>query len=55
MDLVALQGTLDNASFAVLFITMLLYWSSAAFLLLFMILGQNGDLLQACPLFLQHG
>ncbi len=31
MDLVALQGTLDNASFAVLFITMLLYWSSAAF------------------------
>jgi cytochrome c-type biogenesis protein CcsB len=31
MDLVALQGTLDNASFAVLFITMLLYWSGAAF------------------------
>jgi cytochrome c-type biogenesis protein CcsB len=31
MDLVALQGTLDNASFAVLFITMLLYWVGAAF------------------------
>lgn len=31
MDLVALQGLLDNASFAILFITMLLYWSSAAF------------------------
>jgi cytochrome c-type biogenesis protein CcsB len=31
MDLVALQNTLDNASFAVLFITMLLYWGGAAF------------------------
>ncbi len=31
MDLVTLQGLLDNASFAVLFITMLLYWSSLAF------------------------
>jgi cytochrome c-type biogenesis protein CcsB len=31
MDLVALQNTLDNTSFAVLFITMLLYWSGAAF------------------------
>ncbi|HEY9664509.1 MAG TPA: c-type cytochrome biogenesis protein CcsB [Allocoleopsis sp.] len=31
MDLVALQNWLDNASFAVLFITMLLYWSGAAF------------------------
>jgi cytochrome c-type biogenesis protein CcsB len=29
--LVALQNTLDNTSFAVLFITMLLYWSGAAF------------------------
>ncbi|ESA38865.1 cytochrome c-type bioproteinsis protein [Leptolyngbya sp. Heron Island J] len=31
MDLVTLQGLLDNVSFAVLFITMLLYWSSLAF------------------------
>lgn len=31
MDLVALQSWLDNASFAVLFITMLLYWGSVAF------------------------
>ncbi len=31
MDLVVLQNTLDNTSFAVLFITMLLYWSGAAF------------------------
>ncbi len=31
MDLVTLQGLLDNISFAVLFITMLLYWSSLAF------------------------
>lgn len=31
MDLVALQNTLDNTSFAVLFMTMLLYWSGAAF------------------------
>ncbi|EKU98641.1 cytochrome c-type biogenesis protein CcsB [Leptolyngbya sp. PCC 7375] len=31
MDLVTLQGLLDNASFAVLFLTMLLYWSSLAF------------------------
>ena len=31
MDLVALQGILDNASFAVLFITMLVYWVGAAF------------------------
>lgn len=31
MDLVALQNWLDNASFAVLFITMLIYWSGAAF------------------------
>jgi cytochrome c-type biogenesis protein CcsB len=31
MDLVALQNWLDNASFAVLFITMLVYWSEAAF------------------------
>jgi cytochrome c-type biogenesis protein CcsB len=31
MDLVALQGWLDNASFAVLFVTMLLYWFGAAF------------------------
>lgn len=30
MDLVALQGWLDNASFGVLFVTMLLYWISAA-------------------------
>lgn len=31
MDLVALQNWLDNAAFAVLFLTMLLYWSNAAF------------------------
>jgi cytochrome c-type biogenesis protein CcsB len=31
MDLVSLQNTLDNASFAVLFVTMLLYWGGAAF------------------------
>lgn len=31
MDLVTFQNWLDNASFAVLFITMLIYWSSAAF------------------------
>jgi len=31
MDLVTLQGWLDNASFAILFITMLVYWVSAAF------------------------
>ena len=31
MDLVKLQGLLDNASFAVLFITMLTYWVGAAF------------------------
>jgi cytochrome c-type biogenesis protein CcsB len=31
MDLVALQSWLDNASFAVLFITMLIYWGGAAF------------------------
>lgn len=31
MDLVTLQNWLDNASFAVLFITMLLYWSGLAF------------------------
>jgi cytochrome c-type biogenesis protein CcsB len=31
MDLIALQGWLDNASFAVLLVTMLLYWCGAAF------------------------
>jgi cytochrome c-type biogenesis protein CcsB len=31
MKLVALQSLLDNASFAILFITMLVYWVSAAF------------------------
>lgn len=31
MDLVTLQNTLDNICFAVLFLAMLLYWSSAAF------------------------
>lgn len=31
MDLVTLQGWLDNASFAVLFVTMLAYWAGAAF------------------------
>ena len=31
MDLVALQSTLDNISFAVLFATMLLYWVGTAF------------------------
>jgi cytochrome c-type biogenesis protein CcsB len=31
MDLVALQSTLDNLSFAVLLVTMLIYWGGAAF------------------------
>ncbi|ERN41168.1 cytochrome c-type biogenesis protein CcsB [Rubidibacter lacunae KORDI 51-2] len=31
MDLVTLQGNLDNAAFLVLFTTMLVYWSSVAF------------------------
>jgi cytochrome c-type biogenesis protein CcsB len=31
MDLVALQNWLDNASFAILFVTMLAYWGSVAF------------------------
>jgi cytochrome c-type biogenesis protein CcsB len=31
MDLVALQGYLNNGAFAVLFLTMLLYWAGAAF------------------------
>ena len=31
MDLVALQNSLDNISFALLFATMLIYWSGAAF------------------------
>jgi hypothetical protein len=31
MNLVSLQGWLDNAAFAVLFITMLAYWAGAAF------------------------
>lgn len=31
MDLVALQGSLDNLSFALLFATMLIYWVAAAF------------------------
>lgn len=31
MDLVTLQGWLDNLSFAVLFLTMLIYWGGAAF------------------------
>ncbi|PSN11275.1 c-type cytochrome biogenesis protein CcsB [filamentous cyanobacterium CCT1] len=31
MDLIALQGWLDNASFSVLFIAMLLYWCGVAF------------------------
>lgn len=31
MDLVTLQGWLDNAAFAVLFVTMLVYWLGAAF------------------------
>jgi cytochrome c-type biogenesis protein CcsB len=31
MKLVALQSLLDNASFAILFVTMLMYWVSAAF------------------------
>lgn len=31
MDLIALQGWLDNASFAVLFLAMLLYWCGVAF------------------------
>jgi cytochrome c-type biogenesis protein CcsB len=31
MDLVGLQNWLDNGSFAILFVTMLIYWSGAAF------------------------
>ncbi|MEM6351460.1 MAG: c-type cytochrome biogenesis protein CcsB [Cyanobacteria bacterium P01_D01_bin.14] len=31
MDLIALQGFLDNVAFAVLFVTMLVYWSALAF------------------------
>ncbi|MBP0016728.1 MAG: c-type cytochrome biogenesis protein CcsB [Cyanobacteria bacterium SBLK] len=31
MDLIGLQNILDNTAFAILFITMLLYWSGAAF------------------------
>lgn len=31
MDLVALQNVLDNTSFFVLFITMLIYWGGMAF------------------------
>ncbi len=31
MDLIALEGLLDNVSFAVLFVTMLVYWSALAF------------------------
>ncbi|WP_448563827.1 c-type cytochrome biogenesis protein CcsB [Trichothermofontia sp.] len=31
MDLVALQGLLDNAAFAILLVTLLLYWVGAAF------------------------
>lgn len=31
MDLVTLQGWLDNAAFAILFITMLVYWAGVAF------------------------
>ena len=31
INLVSLQNILDNASFAVLFLTMLIYWSGAAF------------------------
>ncbi|OUC13881.1 MAG: c-type cytochrome biogenesis protein CcsB [Alkalinema sp. CACIAM 70d] len=44
MDLVALQGLLDNASFAVLFVTMLVYWVGAAFpgIPLLSVLGTTG-------------
>ncbi|MBD3882445.1 c-type cytochrome biogenesis protein CcsB [Phormidium tenue FACHB-886] len=44
MDLVALQNWLDNAAFAVLFLTMLIYWGSAAFpkLPYFSTLGTTG-------------
>ena len=31
MDLVELQNNLDNSSFLVLFVTMLMYWVGAAF------------------------
>jgi cytochrome c-type biogenesis protein CcsB len=31
MDLVTLQGWLDNSAFAILFVTMLVYWSGVAF------------------------
>lgn len=31
MDLIALESLLDNTSFAILFVTMLIYWSGAAF------------------------
>lgn len=44
MDLITLQGWLDNASFAVLFITMLVYWLGAAFpgMVLLRTLGTTG-------------
>ena len=31
MDLITLQGWLDNCAFAVLFVTMLIYWVGVAF------------------------
>jgi ABC-type transport system involved in cytochrome c biogenesis permease subunit len=31
VDLIVLQNSLDNASFAILFVTMLMYWGGAAF------------------------
>ncbi|MEB3272872.1 MAG: c-type cytochrome biogenesis protein CcsB [Prochlorothrix sp.] len=44
MDLFVLENTLDNAAFAILFVTMLLYWSSIAFprVTVFWTLGSGG-------------
>ncbi len=39
MDLVALQGLLDNAAFAILLVTLLLYWVGAAFPTLTLLTG----------------
>ena len=56
MDLVSLQNKLDNISFAVLFVTMLVYWVGAAFpkIPFFPLLGTAGmaiaNLCMACLL-----
>ena len=48
MDLVVLQTWLDNASFAVLLVTMLLYWVGAAFPQ-WVVLGSLGTAGMAIP------